>query len=640
MTSSYLVRAIIILIFLSFMNYHAQTKWHKYEGNPVLKVGASGEWDDGNIGIQCVLWDGSKYNIWYQGNDEAAGVSAIGYATSTDGINWVKYENNPVLEMGGPGEWDNGWIDPSSVLFNGTDYFMYYNGTEGNWDAGMIGLATSSDGINWIKDTVNNPVLGTGETGTWNSEYVLDPCVIYENSVYKMWYSGMGWYENLDEWSWKLGYAESTDGINWTKRIDPIMEDGDYETWANDLDYACVIYENNNYIMWYWSANTLNWNDRQQFNFATSTDGINWIKSENNPALERRSPTLWDNQSIWKPSVIKENNLYKMWYTGNGSEIGYAEDFSNLVHADTVMIENLYVKPNADPINVIGKVLSPEGHALAAKALFRTDDGTISDSIIIADDGLNGDGEANDGIYAGYWIPTNEDNYTVGIKTVDTETGFTNNGLNWNIIDKLTTKGPLVIKDVEFTSDTVVGARVSFNLFLENRGVNKTIQDVAIDFLIPEGACYKNTSTGTSTFGDLAPGESKKCSRYYAISFSDSCSTDEPYEIEIAIKSDNEIYWYDTLRIKLIPTDVENITKNLPKEYQLRQNYPNPFNPSTTIKYSIPKQSNVTLKVFDVLGSEVATLVNKEQPQGNYEVEFDGFTEVNKWNLLLQTSGW
>jgi hypothetical protein len=42
------------------------------------------------------------------------------------------------------------------------------------------------------------------------------------------------------------------------------------------------------------------------------------------------------------------------------------------------------------------------------------------------------------------------------------------------------------------------------------------------------------------------------------------------------------------------------------------------------IKYSIPKQSDVTLKVFDILGSEVATLVNKVQPQGNYEIEFDG----------------
>lgn len=70
------------------------------------------------------------------------------------------------------------------------------------------------------------------------------------------------------------------------------------------------------------------------------------------------------------------------------------------------------------------------------------------------------------------------------------------------------------------------------------------------------------------------------------------------------------------------PVNVNNYS--ISDYFTLSQNYPNPFNPSTTIKYSIPKQSNVTLKVFDVLGSEVSTLVNKEQSQGNYEIEFDG----------------
>jgi len=70
-------------------------------------------------------------------------------------------------------------------------------------------------------------------------------------------------------------------------------------------------------------------------------------------------------------------------------------------------------------------------------------------------------------------------------------------------------------------------------------------------------------------------------------------------------------------------TSVEN-EEELPTEFSLSQNYPNPFNPSTTINYSIPKQSNVTLKIFDVLGREVKSLINKMQLQGNYEIEFDG----------------
>jgi len=72
-------------------------------------------------------------------------------------------------------------------------------------------------------------------------------------------------------------------------------------------------------------------------------------------------------------------------------------------------------------------------------------------------------------------------------------------------------------------------------------------------------------------------------------------------------------------------TSVENpANKNkLPDEYALLQNYPNPFNPVTTIEYRIPEWSLVTIKVYDVLGNEVATLVNGEKPLGNYEVEFN-----------------
>ena len=61
----------------------------------------------------------------------------------------------------------------------------------------------------------------------------------------------------------------------------------------------------------------------------------------------------------------------------------------------------------------------------------------------------------------------------------------------------------------------------------------------------------------------------------------------------------------------------------LPSDYLLEQNYPNPFNPSTTIEYAIPKQSFVTLKIFDLLGREVATLVNEKKDAGNYYVVWD-----------------
>ncbi len=61
-----------------------------------------------------------------------------------------------------------------------------------------------------------------------------------------------------------------------------------------------------------------------------------------------------------------------------------------------------------------------------------------------------------------------------------------------------------------------------------------------------------------------------------------------------------------------------------PGEFSLSQNYPNPFNPATTISYQIPQTELVTIKVYDVLGREVATLVNEEKTAGSYEVQFTG----------------
>ena len=81
-------------------------------------------------------------------------------------------------------------------------------------------------------------------------------------------------------------------------------------------------------------------------------------------------------------------------------------------------------------------------------------------------------------------------------------------------------------------------------------------------------------------------------------------------------------------------TDVDEKAKDdlLPEKFELSQNYPNPFNPSTIIKYSIPNLNNnifdVSLKVFDVLGNEIATLVNEKQSSGNYEVEFNSSSNI------------
>ena len=73
----------------------------------------------------------------------------------------------------------------------------------------------------------------------------------------------------------------------------------------------------------------------------------------------------------------------------------------------------------------------------------------------------------------------------------------------------------------------------------------------------------------------------------------------------------------------------QNITAVLdddyqPEEFSLEQNYPNPFNPSTKIRFQLPARTYVRLEVYDILGSRISTLINKEMSAGTYEAEFDG----------------
>jgi hypothetical protein len=77
-------------------------------------------------------------------------------------------------------------------------------------------------------------------------------------------------------------------------------------------------------------------------------------------------------------------------------------------------------------------------------------------------------------------------------------------------------------------------------------------------------------------------------------------------------EEDHPMGWIDN--VKEIPGN--------PQTYSLEQNFPNPFNPSTTIRFSVPEQGLVTLKVFNLLGEEVTTLINSELANGSYEVDF------------------
>lgn len=106
-------------------------------------------------------------------------------------------------------------------------------------------------------------------------------------------------------------------------------------------------------------------------------------------------------------------------------------------------------------------------------------------------------------------------------------------------------------------------------------------------------------------------------------SFILSSTVGEPF-IGKSINTTNQLnigFWYVYKQSTL--TNLENEDETIPTVFKLEQNYPNPFNPSTIIKFAVPERSSVLIKIYDILGGEVITLVNEEMESGWYRREFN-----------------
>jgi hypothetical protein len=90
-----------------------------------------------------------------------------------------------------------------------------------------------------------------------------------------------------------------------------------------------------------------------------------------------------------------------------------------------------------------------------------------------------------------------------------------------------------------------------------------------------------------------------------------------------------DLNWFPDKKEEWI-TGVEVDNNNLVNKFELAQNYPNPFNPSTTINYTIPKNTNVAISIYNAIGQKVVTLVNKKQAAGSYSVNWNGKDSFNK----------
>ena len=175
---------------------------------------------------------------------------------------------------------------------------------------------------------------------------------------------------------------------------------------------------------------------------------------------------------------------------------------------------------------------------------------------------------------------------------------------------------PNIAKYDEWRNINIISDSTIFNTTVRWNGNDASMVTIGNDVLILAKLGDATGSGGGLGSTDNFPGLGtvrSKCDIAELIVYDKVLSNTERLAIENYL---NEKYNVSITGIN-DPQDVK-----IPERFNLYQNYPNPFNPSTTISFSIPTSEFITIKVFDVLGKEVATLVNEEKSAGSYEVEF------------------
>lgn len=312
----FLVFSFLVLYKLQFSN-PAFATFIKNSNNPILSVGAIGQWDSLSISDPDVTYDGTGYKMWYSGTNLNLNGS-IGYAASADGLLWAKITLNPVFikDSGDPSELE---VGTPNVLKIGNEYKMWYLSTAlysgpGN-EVYRIKLASSPNGFdNWTR----YGFVFRRSSASWESEGVVPGTIMFLNNQYQMWYSARN-----SVGTWQIGYAYSSDGINWTREPNPVLTAS--LSWEGTTVAASnVIYKDGIYHMYYHAGPVV----PLYIGHAVSSDGINWTKDPD-PILQRGGFADFDRNMIAAPTVIRVANKLRMYYAGHDGanwRIGVAEE--------------------------------------------------------------------------------------------------------------------------------------------------------------------------------------------------------------------------------------------------------------------------------------------------------------------------
>lgn len=257
------------------------------------------------------------FKIYFSSRDRN-NISSIGYIIiDINNINnIIEVSSKPILTNGELGTFDDSGAMGSCILNVDNKKYLYYIG----WNLGVtvpfrnaIGLAISNDGGNTFSKEFEGPILDRTKT---EPHFTASNCVIKDDGVFKIWYlSCTGWKKTDDKiiHNYHIKYAESDDAINW-KRDGKIAID-----YKDEYEYAIsvprVIKEDGIYKMWF-SSRGKKEIPTYRIRYAESVNGINWTRKDEEVGIDV-SENGWDSEMICYPFIFDHKGKKYMLYNGN-----------------------------------------------------------------------------------------------------------------------------------------------------------------------------------------------------------------------------------------------------------------------------------------------------------------------------------
>lgn len=306
-------------------------KWEK-KGH-IFKPSGEHSWSKSHAQVPfALLINEQKLRIFYSTRDENSCSSVCFIDVDPSQPYRILYQHDrPVLSKGNQGTFDDAGTMPSWFIYHEDKLYLYYTGWNKSASASYrlsIGLAVSEDdGLTFTK-LYKGPVL---DRNINDPIWVAQPCVLFENGIWKMWYLSCEKIEVIDnhpEPYYNVKYAFSEDGVNWQRNND-VCIDFDFGQ-IDAIGRPCVYKEDGIYKMLHSNRKALNYrtdkNASYSIGYSESADGVHWERLDNMAGISQ-SESGWDSEMNEYCTTYTHNGQRYMIYNGNGfgaSGFGYA----------------------------------------------------------------------------------------------------------------------------------------------------------------------------------------------------------------------------------------------------------------------------------------------------------------------------